>query len=601
MLQTEGESKMEAQKTDKVIGLKTAVCMAFFAVLCGVIAARADVFSDAAVWHQGFYGSNGTLGSSSTTAFPDKLRAGNPSSGNHTITREGYTSGVQLTTATVDYPNPYSPNTVLVSRSETVAYMPQDASGYSYSDIMLTNPFAVTNTGSFTFFVRFKWDGTARWNKMARFLNAGYHYQNSGFLLGVHTNGKLELYAKDGVTETGGTSVYSDTWMVSSNVWTDCAVVVEDSTMKVYVLAAGGAMKSTVMTTTFGKSGTPTSYKTWIRLGGEQAKQEEKQSVFPGWFHAFASWPRALSEDEVKQVFAYPSTADLVRLGTKNGNSLEFKGATLGGAGSGSATEDWAKIAPSLTAGAPSLSIPFTVPANFAGVAQVLRVAFATNSALQKVNVSVGGTAVGELTAKPGESDLLTIKSDLLTSGAKTLTLTRAGSSGDVVFDAIVLGGGFQLGTKDSKKDEIGAVSGKDDVAVVYYSCCTNSILTNVRDDLPHHNTREYTKQYFHVYVPDEIAGSDECKIVFKSSVKPKNAGHIFALSVNGSEVARKTITANAWTAFECDVPATALVPGNNVFIFANVAGGSYEWCNIDYYRFETIYKKKRGFCVIVF
>ena len=324
--------------------------------------------------------------------------------------------------------------------------------------------------------------------------------------------------------------------------------------------------------------------------------------MFPGWFHAFASWPRALSEDEVKQVFAYPSTADLVRLGTKNGSSLEFKGTTLGGAGVGSATEDWAQIAPALTNGAPSLSIPFTVPANFAGVAQVLRVAFATNSASGKVNVSVGGTAVGELTARPGESDLLTIKSDLLTSGAKTLTLTRIGSFGDVVFDAIALGGGFQLGTKNSSNSDLGTFN-VENVSAIYYAYCTNSILTYVRKDLRHQWCYEHTKQYFHVYVPDEIAGSDECKIIFKTNVKPENDSHVFALSVNGSEVARKAIADYnpTWTAFECEVPATALVPGNNVFIFANVVNAGYSWCNIDYYRFETIYKKKRGICVIVF
>ena len=593
---------MELNKTDKVIWTETAVCMAFCAALCSVIDARADVFSDAATWHQGFYGS-GTMVSGRKDTFPDKLRSGDSANNYHKCTIVGEASGVRLLADTVNYPNPYSPNTVLVSRSETVAYIPQTYAGsiYSNSTIQLTNPFAVTNTASFTFFVRFKWDGTTRKDGIARFLNAGYHWNNSGFLLGVTTAGKLELRANDGATSTSKTCT-SGSSMVSSGVWTDCAVVVADSKMTVYTQAAGEAIKSTVMTETFGKRIVPTTYQTYVRLGGEEGKTTETQSVFPGYFHAFASWPRALSEDEVKQVFAYPSTADLVRLGTKNGSSLEFKGATLGGAGSGSATEDWAQIAPSLTNGAPSLSIPFTVPANFAGVAQVLRVAFATNSASEKVNVSVGGTAVGELTAKPGESDLLTVKADLLTSGAKTLTLTRTGSSGDVVFDAIALGGGFQLATKNNSKSDIGAVSGKDDVAVIYYSYCTNSILTNVRDDLPHHNTREYTKQYFHVYVPGEIAGSDECKIVFKSNVKPGVTGHVFALSVNGNEVARKTIEAYSptWTAFECDVPATYLVPGNNVFIFANVTGGDYAYCNIDYYRLETIYKKRLGFAIIL-
>ena len=83
----------------------------------------------------------------------------------------------------------------------------------------------------------------------------------------------------------------------------------------------------------------------------------------------------------------------------------------------------------------------------------------------------------------------------------------------------------------------------------------------------------------------------------------PKTTGHVFALSVNGNEVARKTYETYKPTcgAFECEVPAAALVPGENEFLFANVTGGEYAWCNIDYYRFETIYKKKFGFCIIVF
>ena len=574
------------------------------------LASNADVFSDAATWHQGFYGS-GNLASGSKTAFPDKLRAGDSENNYHTSTVCAYQSGVKLETDTVVYPNPYPPYTTLLSRSETVAYVPQEydssSEKYNYSCIKLVNPFAITNTAEMTFFVRLKWNGVIK-KDYARFLLAGHYWTvTTGFELGINSNGKVQLYSKTGAT-SNSSYVTSQTALFLPNVWTDFAVVISNSIVKLYTLSPGSAMKYEQLTTSFGKQNAANAYRDVIQLGGElEAKgtwpSTENVDVFPGYFHAFASWSRALSEDEIKQVFAYPMTADLVRLGTKNGSSLEFKGATLGGAESGSATEDWAKIAPSLTAGTPSQSIPFTVPANFAGVSQVLRVAFAPNSASGKVNVSVGGTVVGELEVKPGKSDLLTIKGDLLTSGAKTLTLTRDASSGDIVFDALAFGGGFNVGKKDNKNDELTANSSTT-LFGNYYAYSTNVVLTQVWKDLPAHNSNNYTKQYFHVYVPDEIASSEECKILFKSNVSNRSPGHTFALSVNGSEVARKVCdTANVdnanWCAFECEVPATALVPGENEFIFANVTGGSYAWLHIDYYSFETIYKKKFGFAII--
>ena len=570
---------------------------AVFGALLASLAASADVFSDAATWHQGFYGS-GTRTSGSKTAFPDKLRAGDSSSNYHSTTVVGNASGVSLESGTVEYPNPYSPNTTLVSRNETFAHLPQSASG-SYAGIQLVNPFAVTNTASFTFFVRLKWDGSVR-TAPASFLYAGYNSGNkAGFRLGIQSSGNIQVYSTAGVTE-GKNYKESASAMVTANVWTDVAIVVADHKLTVYTLTPGSSILSSVITEHFAEGSSASKYYNTIKLGCESASNA---NPFPGDIHSFASWPRALSEDEVKQVFAYPSTADLVRLGTKNGSSAEFAGATQGGAASGSVTEDWAQISPALTTASPSQSIVFNVPTHYAGVAQVLRAAFATDSASGTVNVSIGATKVGELTAKAGRTALLTIDGTLLTSGNKTLVLTRAESSGDIVFDAVALGGGFKLGNNNNSKFDLTEHPGGTSPSGDYYAYSTNVVLTQVWRDLPHHYSYDYTKQYFHVYVPDEIAGSEECKVVFKSNVLPNTTGYVFALSVNGNEVARKTYETYkpTWGAFECEVPATALVPGDNVFIFANVTGGGYDWCNIDYYQFETKYTAKKPGTVLIF
>ena len=218
---------------------------AVFGALLASLAASADVFSDAATWHQGFYGS-GTLTSGSKTAFPDKLRAGDSSSNYHSSTVVGKASVISLESGTVVYPNPYSPNTTLVSRNETFAHLPQSASG-SYAGISLTNPFAVTNTSSFTFFVRLKWDGSVR-TAPASFLYAGYNSSSkAGFRLGIQSNGKIQVYSTAGVTESVN---YKDSAsaMVTANAWTDIAVVVADHKLTVYTLTPGSSILSSVIT-----------------------------------------------------------------------------------------------------------------------------------------------------------------------------------------------------------------------------------------------------------------------------------------------------------------------------------------------------------------
>lgn len=585
---------MNIAKTLKSMRPKLSVAASFLLSVWSLGMFAGDVFSEAAVWHQGFYGS-GTMGGSSTTAFPDKLRMGDSSSTYHNLARNGNASGVQFVTDTVVYPNPYPPYTTMVSRQETVAYLPQTVSGSTIaaSTISLTNPFAITNSASYTFFVRFKWDGTVRDSNLARFINAGYNYSSKcGFVLGINSGKKFVLYS------TSGGNATLDSPTVTANVWTDCAIVVANYTMTIYLQTPGSAVQSGVISTSFGTA-TATGYRTAIHLGGESGSAKP---VFPGYFHAFASWPRALSADEVKEVFAYPMTRDLVRLGTKNGNGLEFNSAPQSVAGSGSATEDWAQVAPKLTSAAPSQTISFTVPSIDAGIAQVLRVAFASDSSDGKVNESVNGTSVGELSAKAGTTDMLKVKGTLLTAGANTVTLTRGESTGDIALDAISLGGGFQIGRENRDKSEFST----PDSSNPCYAYCTNAVWTNVRTDLNYQGNVLYNRQYIHVNVPDEIAGNEQCKLRFKASVYPGGSSldHTFALYLNGAADAEKTATLSSggvWRAFECEIPTAKLLPGDNVFCLANISttGGYVTYAGIDYYRFETEYKKKTGFVIL--
>jgi len=544
------------------------------------------------------------MGANSTTAFPDKLKAGDSTSANHKLTRNGYASGVEFVTDTVVYPNPYPPYTSMLSQEETVAYLPQSYSGstYNLSTISFTNPFAITNSASYTLFVRFKWDGTARKQNTARFISAGYGYgAKCGFLLGVDTSGRFVVYTRGGASGTSTSATLSSP-TVSANQWTDCAIVVADNTMTIYIQKPGSAVQYGVMSTSFGTLAMTGSSST-IHLGGEKGQNGgDAVEVFPGYFHAFASWQRALSADEVKEVFAYPMTRDLVRLGTPNGSSLEFKGASQGGAAAGSATEDWAQFPASVNAESDTAYVSFTVPARDAGLPQFLRVKFADDSSNGELSASVNGEYAGKISALAGKASVIQVKGNQIRAGVNTLALTRNSSSGDVKFDAVALGGGFRIGDANNSKTEL--AENPASTSNPFYACCTNAVWTNVRQNLNAQGNADYSQQRIHVFVPDEVAGNSNCSVTFTARVYLNSNAHTYALYVNGESEPEATMAytaASAWRDFSCKVSASKLVPGYNVFRFANVTttGGYLYASSVDCYKFEP--KVSSGSMIIVF
>ena len=150
--------------------------------------------------------------------------------------------------------------------------------------------------------------------------------------------------------------------------------------------------------------------------------------AFRGSIQSYAAWERALSADEVRQVFAWPAS-DLVRLGTANDSAQEFSD------------------------GAAPTTFNFDVAAKDAGLAQVLRVSATATSAAGAFSVSLNGAAIGSLAVSPGKTALFPIKKNLTVAGANTITLTRT-SADPVAIDAIVVGGGIQIGSANGTSSE---------------------------------------------------------------------------------------------------------------------------------------------------
>ncbi len=578
------------------------------ATLAAVASTRAsDVFSDAASWHRSFVGS-GPFSNGSTTQFPESLKLGDAANASHAVAVSGYTKedSNQITLRTERVIYPYAN----VTNDETVGYFPQKViqNGNNcaiYSEVLKPNEtFVVSNANEYTYFVRFRWDGPVdRWNTSkvtntlaeAFIINAGWNWSNkTGMMIGLHKDGYLRY--------SGGQDNYGNfSITVRTNVWTDCAVVAENGRLTAYLCQAGGILQTNSVTLSANSLGAnPTSSE--IRLGGLQGQSywnipqnygdggDNLWKVFRGSLHSFASWPRALSAGEVRQVFAWPKT-DLARLGTVNGSSLEFAGGTSSATTAG-AQNNHALMPATLTAEHPSVAITFDVPVQSAGLGQVLRVT-GTGSGTLTANVSVNGTAAGAIVVSGDHTELRFLKGELFQAGANTLTLTRTSSTGDVAFDAIALGGGFQIGNQDN--NELSDFSDTNTQYLHYYATDGNwkHVMGRIMAINESHN---YRKTRLHVYVPEEIAGRANYSLRFSFKVKVQDgpSGQAFGLYLNGAEtpVLSASVQSGAWREFKCKIPADRLLAGDNAFVIANdhpcsTYTGLF---GFDFFRFETIF-----------
>lgn len=562
------------------------VKMAMFAsaTLSGILSVEArDVFSDAASWHRGFVGS-GAFVNGSTTQFPEGLKLGDAADASHAVAVSGYNKAdanqITLRSERVIYPY------ANVTNNETVGYFPQKViqnGNYCaiYSSVLkLYEPFVALNANEYTFFVRFRWDGPiAQWNTskvtnlvgQAYIFNADYNYNGKcGMMLGMYSSGGLHWNAGQNYGGLGFT--------VATNKWTDCAIVVKNGLLNAYFCQEGGLFQTNSVSLPAGALGTSTTPE--LRIGGMKGEKyttiplnngdgdSDAWKAFRGSIHSFASWPRALSADEVRQVFAWPAT-DLVKLGTVNGSSLDF-------ADGGSA----------------SVSASFNVPAQDVGLGQVLRVT-TTGGGQMAVDVSVNGASANAMTLLSGKTELLFLKGDLFQAGANTITLTRTSSTGNIAFDAIALGGGFQIGNQDSS--EMTDFSDTNQSYLHYYATDGNwkHVMGRIMGINEAHN---YRKTRLHVYIPDEVAGraNYSVRFSFRVCIKDGPTGQPVGVYLNGSEtpVLSKPVESGAWREFKCKISAERLLAGDNVFVIANdYPCDSYKGLfGFDCFRFETAF-----------
>jgi hypothetical protein len=205
---------------------------------------------------------------------------------------------------------------------------------------------------------------------------------------------------------------------------------------------------------------------------------------FRGAVRSVKLWNRALSDDEIKELFA--GMRQTWKIGVSNSSSDEFSDETR------TAQYDPVKaryhtFPKTLTAQNPSAVISTKLPAHRVNLPRVLFIKplfeEGDDATGKNLDIALNGTHLGSVALKthsgnvwffiPGER----IAQCVPESGDFSLSLTRSGNmSGTVSFDSLELGGSFQLGFEDKDHQEFNFNNG---VRTIYATVASESHLSS--------------------------------------------------------------------------------------------------------------------------
>lgn len=170
-----------------------------------------------------------------------------------------------------------------------------------------------------------------------------------------------------------------------------------------------------------------------------------------GSLHTIAFWDRALTRSEVYEFFSSGRPA-LMRVGPGGKGTAGAKW-MLGAAGTATTIDarpcNWKNLPSKLVKGAP-VSVNFTVPVEYAGLPQLVKVMPASDSASGEVTVSLDGAVVAKLSVVAAKPEFAYIDKAVFTAGAHVFTIERTDNgAGDLKLNSYDLTGSWQLGKDD--------------------------------------------------------------------------------------------------------------------------------------------------------
>lgn len=322
-------------------------------------------------------------------------------------------------------------------------------------------------------------------------------------------------------------------------------------------------------------------------MGGEWTGNQARAYGFRGSVHSFAAWDRALSADEVRQVFAWPGERTIVNLGVVNGSNAEFGSTGTGSlnsfsAGLVSGAVDWFNMRGTFTSSMNRLNIA-NIPLTADELVNGLTLRFPTTSASDacSFDVYVNDAKAGSLSNVPGGTVTMALEKRFFVVGNNKVELRFVSSSGTVYTDAIQL-------VRTQGGDYYTVDSDQSDCAFGHYELLDGA------------EARQPTSIHFDV--PDALAGKDNCQILVTVRFKATQA-QTLSLTVNGAAEPVATFDAQAsdeFQVFKVKIPGEVFHAGDNVLTLSNAAAqaGGSTWLGVDYFRVEII--PQPGFFIII-
>ena len=518
----------------------------------------------------------------------------------------------------VDVPTPITPFTT--NAAQPCIYTPQTWADSSKCNVVRWElPNNYVDGPVATFYVRFLWEGPTLPGNENRccILCNGYNAWadvGRGFVLRLHSldgggandnKGFVQVFVPNHVPEPvdSSTDLY-----VTTNSWVDCFVSVYPSTTNVErsnadvwfcqmpALGSNGVFGRPVLKHKhFGDECELPRFKDVtqghaIRFGAESSgtttTTDSIRKAFRGYYAAIKAWNRVLSENEMWSVMAgrYGGTFNV---GVENGNADEF-GSTWYGRRADPfdvATNKWQEMKKSLTAEDRTLTLTVPIPAESENLPRVLEVVplFDGVGASCPVLVTANGVMVGEFDLMDASKRAIPLRGNQVTrdaNGKLTIAITRPeGCAGTLSFDALSMGGSWQIGTINGTHGEMTReAEGVSSVVIA-------------GDPNYKHAQRSLTTTYNTLTIPFNVpkSSSGQCAYRYETYIDSLLSGttHPIHLELNGEMIWSSANVTNGKVSV--DIPAESVKPGLNELKLVYDTTTANSWLTFDYHRMKMI------------
>ena len=605
------------------------------AALCLAATAYGDIYDDAIYWFRG--GTNVTANGRTAVKGDlfDSIHANDPTHNNHKAAIYGYEDCRILRYEDVQFPcNRDDRKSVPVLH---LSCKTNTAVVGGVTTNMLNMPAADANflkgqiTNVYTMVARLRYN-LGIGNNSAWFMRLGYGGATGGILYGfMHEPGIVDnihpaIYCPRINTSTGVSDLGEFRFRnlrIPTNGWFDVSLVVSGG-----VVRAGIARPTTMYSRNViefqsltgnlvpdgDKLSRPSSSTGAWRFFCENANDNyveqpwgsARKTSFLGSVQQIAFWKRALTDEEVHEAWGWPHEK-VFKVGLENGASNEFGSNAAPAAQTIDAHGPLGEKSPNIPPGG-TWTVTFFGATNEVGLAQLLTLTATADSAVGTISASVNGTSVGSQTVQPGRTATWYVPGTAFKKGPNnTLTLTRAGGSGNVVVDSVSIGGSWQIGIASQDWSDMSSEG------YVPRSPVTSTFDLSRKHWAQAANAGAWTSnRTFRVWLPDRVAANYPMEFALCSSYyNGSNATNYYMeVFVNGQlrnairndtgVISNRISTTSTHKLYRIPFEPGELRAGWNEFFMHGHALPTGGYFMFDYYRFQLTGNRKNGAMLIV-